>query len=55
MAEYQCGACFFPYHEAEGLPDEGIAPGTKWADVPETFVCPDCGTPKAGFLLYKAD
>lgn len=55
MGSYQCGACFFPYNEAEGLPDENILPGTLWKDVPETFVCPECGTVKAGFIAYETD
>ncbi len=55
MANYQCGACFFPYDEEEGLPDEGIAPGTLWQDVPEDWVCPECGTPKAGFIAYNPE
>lgn len=53
MAHYQCGACFFPYSEDEGLPEENIPAGTSWADVPEDFVCPECGTPKAGFIAYE--
>lgn len=53
MSHYQCGACFFPYNEAEGLPDEGIAAGTLWADIPESFTCPECGTVKAGFIAYE--
>lgn len=52
MSAYQCGACYFPYEEELGLPDEGIAPGTSWQDVPETFACPECGTPKAGFINW---
>jgi rubredoxin len=53
MSHYQCGACFFPYNEEEGLPDEGIAPGTLWKDIPSTFTCPECGTVKAGFIAYE--
>lgn len=53
MKHFQCGACFFPYSEADGLPDEGIAAGTLWEDVPEDWVCPDCGTPKKGFIAYN--
>lgn len=49
MTTYQCSACYFPYNEADGLPDDGIAPGTKWADVPAEWVCPDCGNGKEHF------
>ncbi len=44
-----CVVCGFIYHEAEGWPEEGIEPGTLWADVPEDWSCPDCGVSKADF------
>ena len=50
MAKYQCSACFFPYDEAQGLPDEGIPAGTTWDEVPADWVCPDCGTSKENFM-----
>jgi rubredoxin len=50
MARYMC-VCGWIYDEAKGLPSRGIAPGTKWEDLPDDFCCPDCGTPKSGF--YK--
>jgi rubredoxin len=50
---YLCLGCGFLYDEALGLPEEGIAPGTRWADVPETYSCPDCGTPKALFEMVE--
>ena len=34
MKSYMCVICGFVYSEAQGLPDEGIEPGTKWEDVP---------------------
>ena len=43
MKKYQCSVCGFIYDEGEGLPDQGIAPGTKWEDIPDDFVCPECG------------
>ena len=46
---WQCVACAFIYAEAEGLPEEGIAPGTRWEDVPEDWSCPDCYASKADF------
>ncbi|OHC70468.1 MAG: rubredoxin [Rhodocyclales bacterium RIFCSPLOWO2_02_FULL_63_24] len=55
MNAYQCGACYFPYEEDLGLPDQGLAAGTKWEDVPEDFICPECGTPKAGFINWIKD
>lgn len=50
MSVMQCSACFFPYDPAKGLPEEGIPPGTAWEDIPDDWVCPDCGTPKALFI-----
>lgn len=49
--KWQCMLCAFEYDEAKGLPDDGIAPGTPWEDVPEDWVCPDCCTSKADFQM----
>ncbi|MGC1469206.1 MAG: rubredoxin, partial [Sphingorhabdus sp.] len=40
---YRCSYCGQEYDEAEGWPDDGIAPGTRWADVPDDWYCPTCG------------
>ena len=47
--KWECVICGFIYDEALGLPELGIAPGTRWEDVPEDFECPDCGINKADF------
>ncbi|ANB02381.1 rubredoxin [Ectothiorhodospira sp. BSL-9] len=49
MKKYQCVICGFIYDEAEGVPDDGIPPGTVWADVPDDWVCPECGATKSDF------
>ena len=49
MKQYQCSVCGYIYDEAAGCPDQGIAPGTKWEDVPDDFVCPECGVGKDMF------
>jgi len=49
MKEYTCDVCGYIYNEADGDPDNGIAPGTKWENVPEDFVCPLCGAGKDQF------
>ncbi|NBY27298.1 MAG: rubredoxin [Betaproteobacteria bacterium] len=49
MKTWICIVCGFIYDEAAGLPEEGIAPGTVWADVPAHWACPDCGVAKADF------
>lgn len=46
-----CLGCGFSYDEALGLPEHGITPGTRWADVPADWVCPDCGTAKTQFEM----
>lgn len=47
--KYICEVCGWEYDEAEGYPDSGVAPGTKWEDVPADFVCPGCGVGKDQF------
>lgn len=47
--KYVCTVCGFIYDEAAGDPDNGVAPGTAWADVPENYVCPLCGVGKDMF------
>ena len=48
---WMCVVCGFIYDEAAGIPDEGIAPGTRWDDVPDTWTCPDCGVTKDDFEM----
>jgi flavin reductase (DIM6/NTAB) family NADH-FMN oxidoreductase RutF/rubredoxin len=48
--QYKCTACGYIYDEAEGDPDGGIAPGTKFEDIPDDWVCPICGTEKEDFI-----
>ncbi len=49
MQKYICDVCGFEYDPAAGLPDNDIAPGTAFADLPEDFVCPVCGVGKDEF------
>jgi rubredoxin len=49
--KWQCKSCGHIYDEALGEPSEGIAPGTRWDDVPDTWTCPDCGAFKSDFEL----
>ena len=53
MKKYVCIVCGFIYDEAQGLPDEGIAPGTRWNDIPEDWCCPDCGVSKSDFEMEE--
>lgn len=50
---WQCVLCAFVYDEAAGLEEEGIPPGTRWEDVPETFICSDCGASKSDFEMIE--
>ena len=47
--KYVCNVCGYVYDEAAGDPDHGIAPGTKWDDLPADFTCPLCGVDKDQF------
>lgn len=53
MKRYMCIICGFIYDEVEGWPDDGIAPGTRWDDIPETWICPDCSATKADFEMVE--
>ncbi len=46
---YVCQVCGYVYDEEDGDPDNGVAPGTKWDDVPDSYVCPLCGVGKDQF------
>jgi flavin reductase (DIM6/NTAB) family NADH-FMN oxidoreductase RutF/rubredoxin len=48
--EYYCSACGYKYNPEKGDPDSGIAPGTRFEDLPENWVCPICGAEKADFV-----
>lgn len=48
---YMCVICGFVYDEAKGDPDSGIAPGTRWDDIPVGWTCPDCGAAKEEFEM----
>ena len=48
---YVCNVCGWTYDEAKGDPEHGIAPGTKWEDLPDDFNCPVCGAPKSDFSV----
>jgi rubredoxin len=48
MKKYIC-PCGYVYDEEKGDPEHGVAPGTKWEDVPEDWLCPTCGIGKDMF------
>ena len=54
MRKFVCTVCGYIYDEASGSKEDGIAPGTKWEDVPDDWVCPVCGASKDEFEEQKA-
>lgn len=53
--KYKCDYCHLIYDEALGWPEDGIAPGTRWEDVPDTWTCPDCAVSKADFIMIEIE
>ena len=53
MKKWRCLVCGHVYDEALGDPENGIAPGTAWADVPSSWTCPDCGVSKDEFEMVE--
>ena len=49
MDKWQCIVCGYVYDPEQGDPDNGVDPGTPFEQVPEDWVCPDCGAPKDQF------
>ena len=49
MDKYICAMCGYEYDEEKGIPEEGIAPGTKFEDIPDNFLCPSCDAKKKMF------
>lgn len=50
---WMCALCGFIYDESAGLPEEGIPPGTRWADVPADWTCPACSVGKDDFEMVE--
>lgn len=48
--QWMCGPCGLIYDETIGMPEDGIAAGTRFEDIPEDWICPDCGVTKADFF-----
>lgn len=53
MKKWLCVVCGLIYDEAKGWPSDGIAPGTRWEDVPDDWKCPDCLVGKADFEMME--
>ncbi len=49
MTKYVCDVCGYVYEPVDGDPDNGIAPGTPFEDIPDDWTCPLCGVGKDNF------
>ena len=49
MEKWRCTVCGYIYDAKNGDPDNGIVPGTEFKDIPDSWVCPECGAPKSDF------
>ncbi|MGF6776713.1 rubredoxin [Paraburkholderia sp. GAS334] len=53
LKQWVCVICGWIYDEAAGVPDDGIAPGTRWVDIPDDWRCPLCDVGKEDFALVE--
>jgi len=53
MKKYVCDACGYVYDPKVGDPDNGVPAGTAFADIPDTWVCPECGVGKDQFSVQE--
>ena len=51
--KWECIGCGWISDEEKGNPEEGIEPGTRWEDVPDDWVCPECGVGKEDFDMME--
>jgi rubredoxin len=49
MSKYKCLVCGYIYYPSVGDPDNGIVAGTRFEDLPDSWVCPECGVGKDQF------
>ena len=49
MQRYVCDVCGYVYDPAVGDPDNGVAPGTAFENLPDDWVCPECFVDKTSF------
>jgi rubredoxin len=50
MEKWKCTVCDYIYDPEKGDPDHGVTPGTKFEDIPDSWVCPECGAQKDQFM-----
>ena len=49
MDKYRCTVCGYIYDPRVGYPDNGVKAGTAFEDIPDNWVCPECGVGKDQF------
>ena len=54
MRSWVCMFCGYVYDEAAGILEQGIAPGTRFEDLPDDWTCPDCDSGKLGFFVLES-
>jgi rubredoxin len=54
VQKFICNECDYIYDPAVGDPDSGIEPGTAFINIPDDWVCPQCGAKKSDFEPYHA-
>ena len=53
MDKYQCVLCGYIYDPQKGDPDNDVAPGTRFEDIPDDWQCPECGAAKSDYDLIE--
>ena len=53
VGKYQCGSCGYVYDPEKDDPDNSVAPGTAFENLPDDRCCPNCGVSKN--MFEKAD
>lgn len=49
-----CTVCGYIYNEELGDEEHGLAAGTRWEDIAEDWICPECGVGKSDFEMIEA-
>ena len=55
LKKYVCLVCGWIYDEEQGSPQDGIAPGTRWEEIPDDWICPVCGAAKSDFQMMEIE
>ena len=53
MKRYACEVCGYVYDPEKGDPESGVPPGTSFEDLPDDWVCPECGVDKSQFVAQE--